>query len=31
MNTNTNKEYRNGYCTPELRKAMRDVIAFEIH
>lgn len=27
MNTNTNKEYRNGYCTPELRKAMRDAIA----
>ena len=25
--TTTTKEYRNGYCTPELRKAMRDAIA----
>lgn len=27
MNINTTKEYRNGHCTPELRKAMRDAIA----
>lgn len=25
--TNVTKEYRNGYCTPELRKAMRDAVS----